>query len=283
MLGAVKAPLAQLAACASRASAGGKPKPVREEGRKTPTLREFAPRFLEGYAKANRLKPSGVSSKEVAIRVHLFPQFGDKRLNDITTEDVQQLKSAMVAKSPKTVNNVLTVLSVMLRTDIEWNVIERVPCTVKLLKAPKTTATFHDFEAYERLVEAARKDDLAYLIVLLGGEAGLRCGEIMALEWSNVDLKKRQMCVAQSEWKGHVTAPKGGRLRYVPLTTRLATALKAHRHRRGERVLCRGDGSAFTQKIVRELVRRAARRGRRERRAEGASQRDRRLSAFALA
>ncbi len=35
----------------------------------------------------------------------------------------------------------------------EWNVIERVPCTVKLLKAPKTTATFHDFEAYERLVD----------------------------------------------------------------------------------------------------------------------------------
>jgi hypothetical protein len=120
----------------------GKPKPVREEVQKTPTLREFAPRFLEGYAKANRLKPSGVSSKEVAIRVHLFPLLGDRRLHAIRTEDVQQLKSAMVAKSPKTVNNVLTVLSVMLRTAAEWNVIDRVPCTIKLLKAPKTTRRF---------------------------------------------------------------------------------------------------------------------------------------------
>ena len=63
------------------------------------------------------------------------------------------------------------------------------------------------------------------LIVLLGGDAGLRCGEIMALEWSDVNLEKRQLCVQRSEWKGHVTTTKGGRLRYVPLTRRLADAL----------------------------------------------------------
>jgi hypothetical protein len=34
-------------------------------------------------------------------------------------------------------------------------------------------------------VEAAKDDGAtAQLIVLLGGEAGLRCGEIMALEWA---------------------------------------------------------------------------------------------------
>lgn len=237
----------------------GKPKPVRDEVQKTPTLREFAPRFLEGYAKANPLKPSGVSSKEVSIRVHLFPRFGGMRPDAITTEDVQQLKSAMVAKSPTTVNNALTVLSVMLRTAVEWNVMDRVPCTIKLLKAPKTTAAFYDFEEYERLVEAAQADVLAHLIVLLGGEAGLRCGEIMALEWSNVDLQKRQLCVAQSEWKGHVTAPKGGRHRFVPLTKRLTEALRSARHLRGPRVLCGRGGEPITQKVVQVTVRRAAR------------------------
>jgi excisionase family DNA binding protein len=238
----------------------GKPKPVGEEVQKTPTMREFAPRFLEGYAKANRLKPSGASSKEVAIRVHLFPRFADKRLHEITTEDVQQLKSAMVAKSPKTVNNVLTVLSVMLRTAVEWDVIDRVPCTIKLLKAPKTTALFYDFAEYERLVAAAHAEVMGYLIVLLGGEAGLRCGEIIALEWSSVDLQKRQLCVAQSEWKGHVTMPKGGRLRYVPLTRRLTEALQAARHLRGKRVLCDREGKSVTQKALQVAVRRAARR-----------------------
>lgn len=36
---------------------------------------------------------------------------------------------------------------------------------------------YHDFDDYERLVAAARlSDQSAYLLVLLGGEAGLRSG-----------------------------------------------------------------------------------------------------------
>src|SRR5256885_8361624 len=98
----------------------------------------------------------------------------------------------------------------------------------------------------------------AHLIVLLGGDAGLRCGEMMALEWRDVDLNKRQLCVERSDWKGHVTVPKGGRLRYVPLTGRLASALRAYRHLRGARVLCSANGSPLTQREVQGLVRRAA-------------------------
>ena len=40
-----------------------KPKP-QENGREVRTLEEFAPRFLENYARANRQKPSTVHSKE---------------------------------------------------------------------------------------------------------------------------------------------------------------------------------------------------------------------------
>ena len=83
----------------------------------------------------------------------------------------------------------------------------------------------------------------------------------MALEWMDVDLAKRQLCVQRSEWKGQVTVPKGGRLRYVPLTTRLATALRDHRHLKGPRVLSERDGSPLTQRAVQGLVLRAARRG----------------------
>ena len=65
------------------------------------------------------------------------------------------------------------------------------------------------FEEYEQLVEAAQSADLnAYLIVLVGGDAGPRCGEMMALEWRDIDLGKRQICVQRSQWEGHVTAPR---------------------------------------------------------------------------
>ena len=150
----------------------GKPKPSIKEVQQKPTLREFAPRFVDGFAKANRLKPSGVAGKKSIISVHLIPLLGDNELDAIRTEDVQHLKSALSERAPKTVNNVLTTLSVMLRTAVEWDVIKRVPCVIKLLRTTKNAASFHDFDEYERLVESARSDRQTQLVVLLGGEGG---------------------------------------------------------------------------------------------------------------
>src|SRR6185503_12904173 len=117
----------------------GKPKPAKkEEVQEKPTLKEFAPRFVDGYAKANRLKPSGIAAKKSILAVHLVPLLGDKRLDAIQTEDVQHLKSALEHRAAKTVNNVLTVLSVLLRTAVEWEVIARVPCAIRLLQTSKT-------------------------------------------------------------------------------------------------------------------------------------------------
>ena len=159
------------------------------------------------------------------------------------------MKHELRSKSVKTVNNVLTVLNVMLKKAVEWDAIERMPCAIRLLPIPKGSAGFYDFDDYERLVAAAQATHRnAHLIVLLGAEAGLRCGEMMALEWIDVDLGKRQLCVQRSDWKGHVTVTKGGRLHYVPLTIRLVGALREHRHLRGARVLCQPDGSPLTQK-----------------------------------
>lgn len=236
-----------------------KSKAIRRE--EVPTLAEFAPRFLDGHARANRQKPSGIAAKETILRVHLVPALGGKKLDAIGSEDVQRLKSRLRDRSAKTVNNVLTVLNTLLKIAVEWNVVDHHPCTIKLLRVPPPVAGFHDFDGFERLVEASRKVGwTAHLAVLLGGEAGLRCGEMMALCWTDVDLGKRQLWVRQSEWKGHVTSPKGGRPRCIPLTARLAEELRAARHMRSQRVLCREDGQPLTQKVVRELVRKAARR-----------------------
>jgi integrase len=235
----------------------GPPQPPKE----VPTLETFAPRFVDGYARANRQKPSGIVAKESILTAHLIPQLGSKQLDAITSEDMQALKRHLVHRKPKTVNNVLTVLNMLLKKAVEWDVIERMPCAVRLLPVSKPSMGFYDFDEYERLVDAAKAlDGNAYLIVLLGGEAGLRCGEIIALEWSDVDLGKRQLCVQRSEWRGHVTAPKSGRLRHVPMTVRLAAALREHRHLRAPRVVCQRDGSALTQDMVSDHVARAAKR-----------------------
>jgi len=102
-----------------------------------PALETFAARFVDGHARANRHKPSGIHAIESILRWHLVPALGPKRLDAITNEQVPRLKLALTERSPKTVNNALTVLSTLLKKAVEWGELERLPCAIKLLPNPK--------------------------------------------------------------------------------------------------------------------------------------------------
>jgi len=227
-----------------------KPSPVfleqQEAKRKeVPTLEEFKRRYMTNYAKANREKASSMHAKERIFENHLLPRLGRRPLDRITDEDVQNLKGALADRKPKTVNNVLTVLGSTLRVAVKWKVIPAMPCAIDLLKVSNLQLTFYEFDEYARLVEAAEAIHLRTLVVVrLGGDAGLRRGEMMALRWSDVDFTRRQLQVQQSIWQGTTDTPKGGRGRIVPMTAALASALQRYRHLRGERVLYDDGGRA---------------------------------------
>jgi site-specific recombinase XerD len=51
-------------------------------------------------------------------------------------------------------------------------------------------------------------------------------------------------------------------LRYVPLTVRLGTVLREHRHLRSTRVLCQDNGQPLTRQMLQYRTLRAARRAR---------------------
>jgi integrase len=234
----------------------------RPQARKdVPTLEQFGPTFIEQHCTANRHKASGIERKQSVLKTYLYPHLGGKRLDEITDQDVQRLKVAMAKLAPKSANNVLTTLSMLLKVAAEWDVIDKVPCRIRMLKVQQKEAGFLDFDQFGMLVAAAQKlASAVYVFVLLCGEAGLRRGEAMALEWTDLDLKRRMMTVARSVWNGHVSAPKSGKSRKVKLTERLALALDAHRHLRGSRVLYADDGGELTNKVVRIWMEKAERR-----------------------
>jgi hypothetical protein len=62
-------------------SLAGSIEAYRKDVQKIPMLKEFALRFLDGYAKANRLKPSGIASKETVLRVHLARRRSTRRFD----------------------------------------------------------------------------------------------------------------------------------------------------------------------------------------------------------
>jgi integrase len=64
-------------------------------------------------------------------------------------------------------------------------------------------------EEYERLLEAAGKLGPVQQL-LLGGDAGLNMGEMIALEWSDVDLKRGLLKVQRSDLEGARHHDQGG-------------------------------------------------------------------------
>ena len=241
---------------------GEKPK------KEVPTLEGFQSRFITEHLEANDLKPTTIETYKYRLRLHLLPCLGKMKLDEIDFAAVQQLKAYIKAKaaarkngkySPVAVNHTLGVLSKVLTFAFDIGVIDKLAWRFKTvkLKTPTPKMGFYDFAAFAALVEAATGVGAhERALVLLGGEAGLRRGELAALDWSDVNLANSFVTVSRTLFKGHETTPKGGTSRTVRMTKRLAAALVAIKPspQATGRVLRRPDGSPHTETSINEVM-----------------------------
>lgn len=206
-----------------------------------PTLKDFGPRWIKEYARANGNKPSTIDTKETILRLHLYPVLGSCRLDGIRAWDIQRLKLHLQGKAPKTQACVLSVLATLLSTAEEWGEIVKAP-RIELPKWQDPTMEFYDFQEWEALIDGARRaGPVVFAAILLGGDAGLRRGELVALE--QADTGGGAIAVRRNEWEGQIGAPKGGKSRRIPATRRLQEAIAAVRHLRGKRLLWQANGA----------------------------------------
>lgn len=223
------------------------------ESTKALTFAEFWPDVLRDHYRANRKKASTIDAAESIVKNHLA-HLASTPLERIDAAEVAAIKGRLAEKGPKTVNNVLSVLSRILRCAVEWGRLERLP-KIPLLPTARKEITWYEREDYRRAIAAAAKLGSSRLVLaLLAGSAGLRRGEIISLEWTDVDLARRQLKVSRATWRTIESTPKGGRGRIVPLTDELVTALRAHRHLIGPRVLYTDQGRVLSNRSVRNWM-----------------------------
>ena len=218
-----------------RGEAVPKPKPVAEDKTETAIiLRDFAADFTKTYVRTNN-KPSEQKAKEKILRRYLLPTLGAHRLSDIRAKEIEALKAELLDRglSRKTVNNALAVLGKILRYAHEIEVLKGAVPRIRMLKVEKTKFSFLDFEQYDALLQIAKQEPEWYAAILLGGDAGLRFGEIRALKWEDWDRRADKLTIARSFWEDIEGTTKGWKLRTVPLTRRLSAALASIRHLRG--------------------------------------------------
>ena len=175
--------------------------------KEVPTLHKFMPEFMATYVASNN-KPSERISKEGAFRVHLLPAFGRLRLDEIGTREVEKFKaSKLTTLKPKSVNNLLTILGKTLRYAAEIGIIDKIP-RVRFVKVFAPPVDFLETEEFHRLIDANEKQPETLASILLAGDAGLRQGEIRALQWGDLDLEAGRIFVQRNDYRGHIGSPK---------------------------------------------------------------------------
>ena len=231
------------------------PAPPVEPEKEVPTFAAFAKVFMATYAKANN-KPSEQASKQSILDNYLLPRFRTRRLDSFKVLDIDQLKAEMLDEgyNRKTINNAMAVWAKLLHYAQDQELIAKTP-RFKFLKIREEKFDFFDFDEVERLVAAATDEPERRAMILLGAEAGLRMGEMLALTQDCVDYRSGNLTIWENDWQGQVGSTKGGERRTVPMTPRLRAALQAIRHLRADLVLCSGEGKRWTKHIVRAALR----------------------------
>lgn len=196
------------------------------------TLAEFVPHYLDVLCPANKQKPSYIASKRSFLNCHAIPALGTTRLDEIRSADVLMLKARLQYMKKGSINNHLATLNSVLKAAVEAGEIQRVPCEISLHSVSDSHSyEFYSFEEYDRLISAAGAVGQAELAaILLGGDAGLRVGEVAALKWSDLvlDPTHASVTIGRTAWRGVELTPKNGKDRRVPLTARLHAALREH-------------------------------------------------------
>jgi integrase len=145
---------------------------------------------------AVRNKLSERAAKESVLRVHLLPALRNKPLDQITTLDVTELVAKLLGPDPakplrsaKRVNNILNVLSKLLREAQEAELIAVLP-KLRTLKIGTTAFEFWTFEDFEKLLASSEAEPEWRAAILVAGEAGLRAGEVAPLRWEDVTVRQ---------------------------------------------------------------------------------------------
>lgn len=223
---------------------------------------------------ATKRKPSYYRSSESACAAWLVPHFGDREVSTITRLEVERLQASMrsTTKStrsnrppgPKTVNNVVGVLSSMLEAAVGWGYLEANPCAdVEPLPTRSDRQGFAFYTASQSaawLAKCAELEPAWYPLFLTGFRTGLRLGELFALERGDVDLVSGTLRVRQSvaDHTDEVTAPKSGKSRTVDLSPQVVEVLRATRRVGVELVFADATGRRLNRDMLKHPWERVA-------------------------
>ena len=213
------------------------------------TYSELASIWWDSYK--NTVKPNTRQSMESLVRVHLLPVFGDYKLSKLTTPIIQQQVNKWADKANTAEKGAFANYSLLhnmnkriLKYGVAIQVIQHNPANDIIVprkqRKEKTKVKYLDrkelkqFLDYLDTLDQSNYENLFDIVLyktLLA--TGCRISEVLALEWSDIDLDNRIISITKTlnRFQGINTPKSNAGYRDIPIDNATLLMLKQYKNR----------------------------------------------------
>lgn len=230
------------------------------------TYRELVALWWESYK--NTIKPNSQQSMEGIVRLHILPVFGDYKLDKLTTPIIQQQVNKWADKANKGEKGAYANYSFLnninrriLQYGVTMQAIKHNPARDVIIPRKQqnkehkvkffSNQELKQFLDYlEDLDQSSYENFFDYVLYKTLLASGCRIGEALALEWSDIDLKKGIISISKTlnRYQETNTPKSKAGLREIDIDKATVSLLKQYKKRQQVQSwqLGRSEGIVFT-------------------------------------
>ncbi|MCY7016764.1 site-specific integrase [Streptococcus sanguinis] len=230
------------------------------------TYNELVKIWWDSYK--NTVKPNTRQSMDGLVRVHLLPVFGDYKLSKLTTPILQQQVNKWADKANKgekgayaNYNFLNNINRRILQYGVTMQVIQHNPARDVIIPRKQQNKEHkikffsnqelkHFLDYLENLDQSSYENFFDYVLYKTLLATGCRIGEALALEWSDIDLKKGIVSISKTlnRYQETNTPKSKAGLREIDIDKATVSLLKQYKKRQQVQSwqLGRSEGIVFT-------------------------------------
>lgn len=204
------------------------------------TLSRYYTEWIE--RKRGTVKANSLCTYKRIIDSHIIPALGGMKIRNIGRRDVIAFRDGLAdGLSAQTVKYVITVLNIILSDAVKDDIIVKNPAAgIPAIKDErhKASETIHRALTVEEQNAFMRemRGNYYYTFVAFMLCTGMRCGEVSALQWSDIDIKNNMIHVKRTTTRdadgkqiiGQSTKTSAG-VRDIPITANVRLILREQR------------------------------------------------------
>ncbi len=225
---------------------------IMEDRPPAPTFKEYAEKWLQGYIKRLRRQSTYECYRSV-LRLHVYPTLGNRPIDKITRSEIRELLLRLYGRglSRGSICLIRDVIGGPLSFAFDEELIPSNPASgitkkLQLQRDKKIEIEPLTGEEVALFLDTCSAHSEHYPFFLCALRTGMRLGELLGLQWGDVDWNGKFIRVSRSYKLGRLTPTKTGKVRRVDMSNQLLETLKALQVDRKREALASGAGEVIS-------------------------------------